>query len=187
MIVTGIVLLALTAILPPVVEVARRRQPLRRHPVLVDAATTTAMVALVLLAALLAIPDASVTDGTRVICYIVTVPAAVVAGGPIVRTVLAAGGAVTRHDDASGIDQSPAPPFGPLRGGRVIGYLERLAVAAALLAGWPEGLAVVLAVKSLARFPELRAPHASEQFIMGTFASVLWAVGVVGVGVLLIT
>ncbi|WP_238422373.1 hypothetical protein [Gordonia sp. 'Campus'] len=70
---------------------------------------------------------------------------------------------------------------GPLRGGRVIGYLERLAVVTTLMAGWPEGLAIILAVKSLARYPELRAANAAEQFIMGTFASVMWAVGMAGI------
>ncbi|MHC3368302.1 hypothetical protein ACYAFX_13755 [Rhodococcus aetherivorans] len=76
----------------------------------------------------------------------------------------------------------PEPPPGPLRGGRVIGLLERAAVAAAILSGWPEGIAVVLAVKGLARYPELREPQASEQFIIGTFTSVLWAIAVCGVG-----
>jgi hypothetical protein len=39
----------------------------------------------------------------------------------------------------------------------------------------------------LARYPELREPHASEQFIIGTFTSVLWAIAVCGVGRALIT
>ena len=55
--------------------------------------------------------------------------------------------------------------------------LERAAVAGTLLAGWPEGLAVVLAVKGLGRYAELRAPAAAERFIVGTLASALWAVG----------
>ncbi|KAA0023596.1 hypothetical protein [Antrihabitans cavernicola] len=71
---------------------------------------------------------------------------------------------------------------GPLQGGRIIGILERAAVAGAIVAGWPEGMAIVLAVKGLARYPELREPHASEQFIIGTFASVLWAIAVGGIG-----
>lgn len=62
-----------------------------------------------------------------------------------------------------------------LRGGASIGILERIGVSAALLAGWPEGLAVVLGVKGLGRYPELRRPAASERFIIGTLASVLWA------------
>lgn len=72
----------------------------------------------------------------------------------------------------------PIPPVPELlHGGAVIGVLERAAVAATLLAGFGAGLAVVLAVKGLARYPELREARAGEQFIIGTFASVLWAVG----------
>lgn len=78
-----------------------------------------------------------------------------------------------------------------LRGGAWIGALERLAIYATLVAGWPEGLAVVLALKGLGRYPELRAAEdgvrtgAAERFIIGTFASVLWACGCAGVVVLL--
>jgi F0F1-type ATP synthase membrane subunit c/vacuolar-type H+-ATPase subunit K len=114
-------------------------------------------------------------------------------GATVVLTVLAAstGGApmvhvafrIARRRDASG----PNPDAGPLRGGRTIGVLERAAVSATILAGWPEGLAVVLAVKGLARYPELREPHASEQFIIGTFTSVLWAAAAAGVGHALVT
>ncbi|HEY1118338.1 MAG TPA: hypothetical protein VGE43_11580 [Acidimicrobiales bacterium] len=77
-----------------------------------------------------------------------------------------------------------------LRGGAWIGALERLAIYATLVAGWPEGLAVVLALKGLGRYPELRAAEdgvrtgAAERFIIGTFASVLWACGCAGVVVL---
>ena len=79
-----------------------------------------------------------------------------------------------------------------LRGGTWIGALERLAIYATLVAGWPEGLAVVLALKGLGRYPELRAAEdgvrtgAAERFIIGTFASVLWACGCAAVAVLLI-
>ena len=69
-----------------------------------------------------------------------------------------------------------------LRGGAWIGALERAAVFATLVAGWPEGLAVVLALKGLGRYPELRTetPGAAERFIIGTFTSVLWAVACAG-------
>jgi hypothetical protein len=56
-----------------------------------------------------------------------------------------------------------------------------VAIAGSLLVGWPEGLAVVLAVKGLGRYAELRAPAAAERFIVGTLASGLWAVACVGV------
>ena len=72
-----------------------------------------------------------------------------------------------------------------LRGGAWIGYLERAAVAATLLAGWPEGVALVLAVKGVGRYSELREPNAPEAFIIGTLASVLWAAGAAGVAQLL--
>ncbi|MDF2491545.1 MAG: hypothetical protein K0Q58_123 [Microbacterium sp.] len=66
-----------------------------------------------------------------------------------------------------------------LRGGTVIGYLERLAVVTSLVAGYPEALAVVVALKGIGRFSELATPAARERFIVGTLASLLWA-GLVG-------
>lgn len=114
--------------------------------------------------------------------YVVTVLAAVTGGSPIVTTVFKVarrGGSPDPDDDA-----------GPLHGGRTIGVLERTAVAASILTGWPEGIAIVLAVKGLARYPELRGSDgsaASEQFIIGTFTSVMWAVAVCGVGLSLAT
>jgi hypothetical protein len=74
-----------------------------------------------------------------------------------------------------------------LRGGAWIGALERLGVYVALVAGWGPGLAIVLAVKGLGRYPELRNQEdtgAAERFIIGTFTSVLWAVACVGIAVL---
>jgi hypothetical protein len=74
-----------------------------------------------------------------------------------------------------------------LRGGAWIGALERLGVYVALVAGWAPGLAIVLAVKGLGRYPELRNGEDSgvaERFIIGTFTSVLWAVACAGVAVL---
>lgn len=65
-----------------------------------------------------------------------------------------------------------------LRGGAWIGALERLAIVGTLVAGWPEGMAVVLAIKALGRYPELRhgeRPGAAEGFIIGTLVSILWA------------
>lgn len=72
-----------------------------------------------------------------------------------------------------------------LRGGAWIGVLERLAVASTLIMGWPEGLAIILAVKALGRYSELGKSGAAERFILGTFASQLWACACVGVAVLL--
>ncbi len=70
---------------------------------------------------------------------------------------------------------------GLLRGGRWIGILERLAITGALVSGYPEAVAVVIAIKGLGRYPELRgrtgedSSAASERFIVGTLASFVWA------------
>ncbi|MFT3860963.1 hypothetical protein [Micropruina sp.] len=75
-----------------------------------------------------------------------------------------------------------------LRGGEWIGYLERLAVFGALLAGFPEGVAVAMVVKSFARYPEIKASStgAAERFIIGTFVSVLFACACAGLAAWLI-
>jgi hypothetical protein len=70
---------------------------------------------------------------------------------------------------------APAPPAA-LRGGLAIGLLERAAVTLALAAGQPDAVALVVAVKGLGRFSELREnPGASERFVVGSLASLLWA------------
>jgi hypothetical protein len=79
-----------------------------------------------------------------------------------------------------------------LRGGAWIGVFERSAVFATLAAGWPEGLAVVLALKGLGRYSELRGTPSvadgvavsggvAERFIIGSFASLLWASACAGI------
>jgi hypothetical protein len=108
---------------------------------------------------------------------IVTLLAAVVA--------VAGGGLVTTQvfsyvEDSEGVRKAG----NVLRGGAWIGALERLAVYVALVAGWAPGLAIVLAVKGLGRYPELRNQEdtgVAERFIIGTFTSVLWAVACAGV------
>ena len=78
---------------------------------------------------------------------------------------------------------------GLLRGGRWIGILERLAITGAIISGFPEAAAVVIAVKGLGRYPELRgrtgedSSAASERFIVGTLASFVWA-ALLGIGAL---
>lgn len=78
----------------------------------------------------------------------------------------------------AGPGSSPAPGS-VLRGGLVIGVLERVAVAAAVLASEPVAIAYVVAIKGLGRYAELKdTPAAAERFIIGTLTSMLWAVGV---------
>lgn len=95
--------------------------------------------------------------------------AAVAAGGPL--TVLLLG--LVDRDRPAGAPAVTGTTV--LRGGAWIGALERVAVLASIAAGWPEGVALALAVKGLGRYAELKDPGAAERFIIGTFASVLWA------------
>jgi hypothetical protein len=104
---------------------------------------------------------------------------AVLGGGPVAATVLWLVDRGSSRPDT--LDRAGEV----LRGGAWIGVFERCAVYAALASGWPEGLAVVLALKGLGRYSELKAGGAgdgspptggvAERFIIGTFASVLWA------------
>lgn len=112
-----------------------------------------------------------------------SVAAAMVGGGPVTKMVLS----LSEHSAADGDPSTERDDEVPvLRGGTWIGLLERLAIAATLWAGWPEGLAVVLAVKGLGRYSELNKDGAAERFILGTFASVIWACAAVGIGYLLV-
>ncbi|MDQ3717475.1 MAG: hypothetical protein M3381_15930 [Actinomycetota bacterium] len=112
-----------------------------------------------------------------IVCTALAVSASAAGGGPLTVAILARSSSSTTPRVREPGRPDPTPAEDLLRGGAWIGTLERLAVSTALIAGWPEGIAVALAVKGLARYPELRSPGAgaSERFIIGTFTSVLWA------------
>lgn len=121
---------------------------------------------------------------------VVAVAMAVIGGGPATvavftlvdraRSVPTAAAASPRSAVDDRVRQGAYDEVGDgLRGGAWIGALERLAIVSTLVAGWPEGMAVVLAVKAFGRYPELRAANQqgpAEAFIIGTLVSVLWAV-----------
>jgi hypothetical protein len=138
-----------------------------------------ALPALLAVAAVVAWIGGHASDALAEAAAVAGVLAAVAGGGPVATTVLRAA-----DPAAVGVPGGPQDPE-ILRGGAWIGLLERAAIAAALLAGSAEGLVVVLAVKGLGRYAELRAPAAAERFIIGTLASSLWAAACVGVAVLL--
>jgi len=147
-----------------------RRAP-RAHAVV-----TTALLALALAFAWFDdVPESSRGD-SQLITLLAGIVA--VAGGGLVTTQVFA-----LVDADTGIREAGAV----LRGGAWIGALERLAVFATIVAGWGPGIAVVLAVKGLGRYPELRNREetgAAERFIIGTFTSVLWAAACAGLAVL---
>jgi hypothetical protein len=107
----------------------------------------------------------------------------VLGGNPVTRRVLeAAAGSRVRETEDGGIMLLPAdgredaaPPRTLMRGGTVIGYLERLAAVVSIVVGFPEAIAVVVAIKSVGRFSELAESETRERFIIGTFASLIWA------------
>lgn len=154
---------------------ARSDEQVRR----IDLVLTVVLAALFGAAAIAAALAPALTGAGRAGVEVLAVVAAALTGGPVVRVVLAAGGIPTRSEN---YDDSESEPM--LRGGRIIGVLERTGVAASLILAWPAGIAVILGIKGLARFPQLREHHASEQFILGTFASVLWACAAAGIGYL---
>ena len=146
-----------------------------------------ALLVLVAAAAVAAAPEVVVIDGHGLTTLLVVLGGllAVAGGGPLTALVF---DLVDRRElRADSMEQAGSV----LRGGAWIGALERAAIYATLVAGWPEGVAVVLAVKGLGRYPELRAAEdgvrtgAAERFIIGTFASVLWACACAGVVVLI--
>jgi hypothetical protein len=142
-----------------------------------------AVLAMAATAVAAAVPETLDTDDRALSTLVVALAGAVavLGGGPVVTWVFAF---VDRDQPEA---QSIGRP-GILRGGAWIGALERLAVFAGLAAGFPEGVAVVLALKGVGRFPDLRSDDggaakgtATERFIIGTFTSVLWAAGAAGV------
>jgi hypothetical protein len=141
--------------------------------------TAVVLVASLGLAAVLAWVADPVSGALLQAVLLLAVVAAVTGGGPVATAVLR-----SADPTSASVAGGPSDPE-VLRGGAWIGVLERAAVAGTLLARWPEGLAILLAVKGLGRFAELRAPAAAERFILGTLASGLWAVACVGVVVLL--
>ena len=71
---------------------------------------------------------------------------------------------------------APSPAMGPaLKGGRLIGPLERLLVFALTLAGMYPLLAAILAAKGIVRFPEISRDSAignrAEYFLIGSLVS----------------
>jgi hypothetical protein len=151
-------------------------------------ATVVALAAL----GLLAVVAGTVTGSATALARSVLVAlffVATLGGGPVTATML------WLVDRGSSRPDAMRSAGEVLRGGAWIGRFERAAIFATIAAGWPEGLAVVLALKGLGRYSELRGgtsrpegtegeaqapPAVAERFLIGTFASVLWACACVG-------
>nr|WP_181310563.1 hypothetical protein [Nocardioides campestrisoli] len=129
-------------------------------------------------------PFASSPTGLQTLAIALSAVLAVGGGGPATT-------AVFRLVDGPGADRTGSMRRAAevLRGGAWIGVLERTAIFSAVVSGWPEGIAISLALKGLGRYPELRNQERTgiaERFLIGTFVSVLWAAGCAGTALLLI-
>lgn len=118
--------------------------------------------------------------GFRIGAIVLLLLIGVVGGSPLVLVVLElAGSGAVPLGEHGGILVSEAGTRKKdreiLRGGMTIGYLERLAIIGAALAGQYAAVAIVVAVKGLGRFSELENSAARERFIIGTLVSILWA------------
>ncbi|TFC16184.1 hypothetical protein E3O19_07815 [Cryobacterium algoritolerans] len=135
-----------------------------------------------------AVPAPAGSGSFGIVLAMVALALSVVGGGPMAVLALrlatnnsvppgAHGGILVGDDEgaASGQADADGTVHEVLRGGLMIGILERLAVTGAILAGFPEAIAVVVAIKGVGRFTELAAAEARERFIIGTFASLIWA------------
>ena len=136
-------------------------------------------------------PVADEGEALRWVRPIVLAPVGALGGGPVTALVLRLVDREGPRTNGAGEVEQAAQV---LRGGAWIGVFERTGILAALLAGWPEGIAVVLGLKGLGRYSELKTgdqstetPRATgaghgvaERFIIGTFSSVLWAAGCAG-------
>ena len=127
------------------------------------------------------------TTATTIAVGALSILVSVALGWPLTRSVLRlasrssdAGDRTTERNDAT-VSDGPdgARARASLRGGAWIGILERAAITASVLTGFPTAIAFVIAVKGLGRYPELKEnPGASERFVIGTLASMLWAAAV---------
>jgi hypothetical protein len=100
-------------------------------------------------------------------------------GNVLVRLVLTATGTITA--DSHGASQGPERR---LKGGRLLGPLERLFILGLGLAGNLTAAAIVVAAKGLLRWPELSSPgeqrevhRLTEYFLVGSFVSWVVALG----------
>lgn len=65
-----------------------------------------------------------------------------------------------------------------MRSGWLIGYLERALVAVGVVFGSWEVIAAVVALKSVSRYQELEKQMMAEYFLVGSLASLAWAVAI---------
>ncbi|TFV59958.1 hypothetical protein E4P42_06175 [Mycobacterium sp. PS03-16] len=130
------------------------------------------------------LPAVGTLTGDRLLMVVAVVLLQLVTGNQLVRLVLASVGAVKPAGQPQPSDR--------LKGGRLLGPMERLLILGLGLAGQLAMATAVVAAKSIIRFPELNAQKAkangagdlgigidevTEYFLVGSFASWIIALG----------
>ena len=125
----------------------------------------------------LAVADLSTVSADRFLLLLGAFAIQLSTGNVLVRLVLKATGTINPRSDGG------MPPT-QLKGGRLLGPLERIFILALALGGQVTAASVVVAAKGLLRFPELSSRHEqqtvhemTEYFLLGSFASWLVALG----------
>lgn len=165
-------LLLLLVVAAAVTAVVTWRRRIRALTVTTVALTVAALV-------VAALPDVPAPALVTALLTVVTLVTAVAGGSPVTRAVLDRVTFEEPEGAHGGILAADGREL--LRGGEVIGLLERIAVAGAIVAGFPEALAVIIAIKGVGRFTELETGAVRERFIVGTLASWIWAAAVAGI------
>ena len=125
-------------------------------------------------------------DSDRLVMVVGVVFLQLVTGNQLVRLVLGSVGAVKPAGEPQ--------PSDKLKGGRLLGPMERLLILGLGLAGQLAAATAVIAAKSIIRFPEINAQKArengnigiddvTEYFLVGSFAS--WIVALSGLALTL--
>lgn len=129
----------------------------------------------------LAWPLADAFDPGQALLVIAILLAQLSTGNTVVRLVLTVTGTV--HPARAGATD-PGDPSLELKGGRLLGPMERLLIVGLGLAGNLTAASIVVAAKGLLRFPELSSRKEQEQvhrlteyFLVGSFVSWLLALG----------
>jgi hypothetical protein len=127
------------------------------------------------------VPGLRDVSTTRLLMVLGVVLLQLVTGNQLVRLVLGSVGAVKPAGEPQPSDR--------LKGGRLLGPMERLLILCLGLAGQLTAATAVVAAKSIIRFPEINAQKArengnvgiddiTEYFLVGSFAS--WIVALAG-------
>lgn len=126
------------------------------------------------------LPGLSKLDADRFMMVLGVVLLQLVTGNQLVRLLLGSVGSVKPAGEPQASDR--------LKGGRVLGPMERLLILGLSLAGQLTAATAVVAAKSIIRFPEINAQKArenggigiddvTEYFLVGSFASWIVALG----------